>query len=404
MYPQDGADSRSIQLADHKNKGRWDEALRLEFQIFEEHRRALGDDNPTTLATGYNLSVSYLQSSSLDDAARWSSWASSTGRRTLGPKHPLVLKADSAMGEILMEKGQYQEAETGCATVLASQQDHLGDDHLDTLETQRRMGLMSYATGRQQDALVRLQKRLTSLQRLLGENHIKVLAAALDVAEVMLPSAAGDQYGLAQITGEVQQASRIMPPLYQQLRAALGPQHPMTIRALRICGTIKILEGQKTEASDTLHRALSNAEECLGPNHPETMSVVAQICVLHTKKSSPFPIYGSSNSSSAEARPWLQRYLNWVETHKGRNHREAQGALQLLAMSHMEAGDMAKAQEYLERLLLTFQGQNSPKAQEVQSMLQICRLSNYSNGGYQQTTGDFASLLFPGSQSLYPRF
>jgi hypothetical protein len=306
------------------------------------------------------------------------------------------------MGEILMEKGQCQEAEIGCATVLASQQDHLGDEHLDTLETQRRMGLMSHATGRQQDALIRLQKRATSLKGLLGENHIQFFAASLDVAEVMIPSAAGDQFGLAQVTGEVQQASRILPPVYQQLRAALGPQHPLTIRALRICGTIKILEGQKTEASDTLHRALSNAEESLGPNHPETMNIVAQIGILHTKKSSTFPIYGSSNSSSAEARPWLQRYLNWVETHKGRNHREAQGALQLLAMSHMEAGDMAKAQEYFERLSSTFQGQNSPLAQEVQSMLQVCRLSNYANGGYGQNAGGLASLLFPGSG--YPRF
>jgi len=309
------------------------------------------------------------------------------------------------MGEILLEKGQCQEAETGCATVLATQQDCLGDEHPDTLETQRRMGMMCIARGQPQDALVRAQKRAMALQTLLGQNHIQVLASSLDVVEVMLAYAAADQYGIAHLSGEVQRASSKLPPIYQQLRAALGPQHPLTIRALRISGTIKNLEGQSTEASDTLRRALSNAEEALGPNHPETMAIVAQIGVLYSKKNPNILIYGSSNSNSAEGRPWLQRYLDWIETRKGKNHPEAQGALQLLGMSYMEAGDTSKAEEYFQRLLLTFQGQNSLKAQEVQNMLQICRMSNYSStGSYLSGAGNIASILSGASGFRYPGF
>jgi hypothetical protein len=279
MYPPIGDDKNSVQLAKYKNMGLWGKAQQLEHQIFQEQQRTLGPENLKALTTGHNLAATYLKLEFVNDATNWATWVASTSQRTLGPKHPLFMKNESLTGEILLKKGLYLEADTHCANILARQQDYLGDDHLDTLETQRRLGLVCKRLGRQQDALVRLQKRSETLERILGGTHIQVVSAALDLIEARIPFLAADTLGIARFSNEVKQAAKLMSPLYQDLRGVLGPQHPLSIRALRVSGTVKSLEGNATEASDTLRRALSNAEEAASIPRRSTSSPRSAYCI-----------------------------------------------------------------------------------------------------------------------------
>jgi tetratricopeptide (TPR) repeat protein len=368
MYPPTGQDRNG--LAEHKNMGRWDQAKLLEQQIFQEHQRTLGPEHLTTLTTGYNLAVAHIGLGYMNDAAKWCTWVSSTSQRTLGPEHPLSMKAESLGGEILLEKGQYQEGEASCANVFARQQDNLGDDHLDTLETQRRLGIACIALGRKQDALTRLQRRSETLSRLLGEEHIQVFASALDLVETMIFSSSG--YAMTRFSSEVQQASKIMPPVYQDLRSSLGPKHPLTIRALRICGTIKTLEGQSTEASDMLRRALSSAEAALGRDQPETMYIVLAIGQLYCQQNGGLEITGMA---PAEARPWLQRFADGMKNRKGLNHPQVRSVFKTLGMSCMVGKDFVEAEKYFEQLSIGYKGENSQEAQEANSMLGLCQMN-----------------------------
>ena len=375
MYSPTGHDQRSLKLAEHKNMGRWDQAKLLEHQIFQEHQRTLGSEHLTTLMTGYNLAVADLGLGYVNDAAKWCSWASSTAQRTLGPEHHLSMKAESLSGEILLEQGKYEEAETICASVFVHQQDNLGDEHLDTLETQRRLGAACAALGRVQDGIHRLQKRTETLSRLLGEKHVQVFESKLDLVEIMVVSSAakgGAQYGMACFNNELWQASEIMPPIYQDLRSSLGPKHPLTIRSLGICGMIKALEGQSTEASDMLRLALTNSETALGRDHPQTMSIVISMGRLYCKQIGGVVIPGMV---SAEARPWLKRYADWIKTRKGINHPEARSTFTLLGMYSMTNKDYVEAEKYYEQLSIGYRGENSKEATNANSMLQLCKMN-----------------------------
>lgn len=376
MYSPTGHDQRSLKLAEHKNMGRWDEAKLLEHQIFQEHQRTLGSEHLTTLMAGYNLAVAELALGYVNDAAKWCSWVSSTAQRTLGPEHHLSMKAESLSGEILLEQGQYREAETICASVFVHQQDNLGDEHLDTLETQRRLGAACVAIGRVQDGVHRLQKRTETLSTLLGEQHVQVFASKLDLVGIIVVSSTakgGGQYGMARFNNSLQwQASQIMPPIYQDLRSSLGPKHPLTIRSLAICGMIKAFEGQSTEASDMLRRALSNSEAALGHEHPQTMSIVLSMGRLYSKQIGGVVIPGTV---TAEARPWFQRYADWVKTRKGINHPEARSTLNLLGMSSMATKDYVEAEKCFEQLSIGYRGENSKEATEANSMLQLCKMN-----------------------------
>jgi hypothetical protein len=190
----------------------------------------------------------------------------------------------------------------------------------------------------------------------------------------MIPSPAADTLGTARFSNEVKQAAKLIPPLYQDLRGVLGPQHPLSIRALRISGIVKSLEGDATEASDTLRRALSNAEEALGREHTETPNIVAMIGVLYSKRTNRLG-YRERNGS-AEMRPWLERYLAWTERRKGPNHTEATATLGMSAGSCMFEMDYLQAEKYYERLVAAYEPQNnSRQAPEATTMLQLCQMN-----------------------------
>jgi hypothetical protein len=207
----------------------------------------------------------------------------------------------------------------------------------------------------------------------------------------MIPSLAADTLGTARFSNEVKQAAKLMPPLYQDLQGVLGPQHPLSIRALRISGIVKSLEGNATDASDILRRALSNAEEALGREHAETLKTVATIGVLYSKRTNRLGY--TERNGSAEMRPWLERYLAWTERRKGPNHPEATATLGMLARSCMSERDYLQAEKYCEYLVAAYGPQNNSKqTQEAATMLQLCQM----NTKFLKPTnlaGDISGLL-----------
>lgn len=373
LYAPTGDDPKSIQLAELKNAGCYDQARVIAMQVYGERLRNLGTDHLDTLTSGYEIALIDTGLAMMDSASRWADWVSSTCRRTLGPRHPLLMKADSLRGVILLEQGQTQQANALLGDVFARQQDTLGDDHLDTLETQGRLAMAAQAAGRREDALARCKKRSEMLARLLGKNHIRFFSSMLDLVQVMRPALGDDLLGTARFSNEVHQASQIVAEIQRDLRSSLGPQHPLAIRALCESGTIKSLEGENTEASDILRRALSNAEDALGPDHPETMTIVISIALVYIKAQSPTAMFQGGGTS--EALPWLQRYLEWVEKRKGPDSSETRGTLCLLGGYYMGVKDYVEAEKYYDRLVRSFGADNSKGAQEARTMLQLCKMN-----------------------------
>lgn len=382
-------DPRSIRAAELKNQGQWDEARTVEYEIFQEHMRTLGAEHVSTLSVGYNLAEIELQSSYLAEANKWAEWVSENVERFLGRRHALTMKTESLMAEILCEKGQYQEAESICANVLARQQMNIGEEHLDTLETRRRLAKAYNALRRRDTAIMTAEKLQLSLERLLGNNHIRVFVARLDLIEYML-------YNHSETTElvsfclrtEVHQALDMLPRIYQDLSAGCGPSHPLSLWALTLEGRGLVRAQQQMEASETLRRALTMAEESLGPEHPMAMEIVGNIGVMYAVQGSQYYL---GNVPPSEALPWLTRYLNWVERRKGTDNPETQATLEMLGNLHFAAQDYEPAQKYFERALASWRGASSATRQRLSNQLQICQATTMITG---RTMGSgFGSFL-----------
>ncbi|KAL4895293.1 hypothetical protein BDV59DRAFT_191803 [Aspergillus ambiguus] len=379
LYAAVDSDPRSMQAADHKNHGRWDEARKLEYAIFQEHLRTLGQDHHSTLLIGYQLADIDLESGYLNKAAEWCEWVSNNSQRVFNKRHPLAMKAESLMGEILCRQGKAQEGESVCANVLARQQMSIGEDDLDTLATRRRI-VMAYATlGRRQEAVEVSQRRIASLENLLGPSHIRVWEAVLDSAElaVIHPGINSTERAIMRYSSETKVTVDAITKISNDLHTFLGPLHPLSIRALRIQGSIQMMASDSsTEASETLRRALASAEESLGTEHHETMNIVECMGLLYATQGSTAGIILNNAGRNVDlALPWLKRYLTWAETHVGLSSPEAQGILQLLGQMYMSSSNYQAAQHYYELQVTACERANIQVPANSQQMLDLCRMN-----------------------------
>lgn len=393
MYAAIDSDPRSIQAAGHKNAGRWDQARNLEYAIFQEHLRTLGPDHSSTIEVGYHLAEIDLEAAYLAKATEWCKWVSDQSQRELGPRHRLTIRAESLMGEILCARGRYQESESVCANVLARQQMSIGDDDLDTLETRRRLSMAYSNLGQEQTAIKIAEKRHEALSRVLGPQHIRVLASALDTVEVLVTSRTqdGDKLLESRFNGEFANTAAQTGQLAREVNDLLGPRHPLSLRALRLQGILQVFQQDSTAASETLRRALATAEETFGPDHPESMGLVAAIGVMYTLHIDggnymALVMHGSNDNRLEMATPWLTRYLSWAEARKGKDTCDVQSMLDLLAQMHFVRRQYAEAYKYYERLVESYQAAGMAVPQLVQTNLQTCRthtmlLTQYSSRG-----------------------
>jgi tetratricopeptide (TPR) repeat protein len=393
MYAAIDSDPRSIQAAEHKNAGRWDQARNLEYAIFQEHLRTLGPDHSSTIEVGYHLAEIDLEAAYLAKATEWCKWVSDQSQRTLGPRHRQTLRAESLMGDILCTRGRYQESESVCANVLARQQMSIGDDDLDTLETRGRLSTAYSNLGQEQTALKIAEKRHEALSRLLGPQHIRVLASALDTVEVLITSRTQDSDKLLQsrFNGEFANTAAQTGQLAREVNDLLGPRHPLSLRALRLQGILQVFQQDTTAASETLRRALATAEETFGPDHTESMGLVASIGVMYTLHVDgvnymALVMPGSNDNRLEMAGPWLTRYLSWAEARKGKDCADVQSMLDLLAQMHFARQQYPEAYKYYERLVESYQAAGMVVPELVRTNLQTCRthtmlLTQYSGQG-----------------------
>ncbi|PWY70858.1 lipa and NB-ARC domain protein [Aspergillus sclerotioniger CBS 115572] len=397
LYTAVDNDARSIQAAEHKNNWRWDEARRLEYAIFQDHLRSLGPDHHSTLEIGYNLAEIDLESGYFTKASEWAQWVAANSQRVFDKRHPLAMKAESIIGEILCHQGKGQEAESVCANVLARQQMTIGEDALDTLDTRRRLAAAYSVLQRREEAVQTSEKVTERLRQLLGLNHIRVYASILDTAEQMLSCRSNNTTELMvmRFNPEIDQLVQAITQISCELTELLGPRHPLSIRSLRLQGGIQMLEPNgTTTASETFRRALASAEEYLGPDHPETMSTVALMGVMYATQGRNRGIWAPHHQSNTDqATPWLVRYLTWAENRMGVGCPEVQSTLNMLAKLHMEGKNYVEAQGYYERLVASYQRSQTAVPQEVQTMLQLCRMNTRYLMPQRSSTGGLQSLL-----------
>ncbi|PKY00736.1 lipa and NB-ARC domain protein [Aspergillus campestris IBT 28561] len=399
LYPPTDSDPRSIKAAQLKCEWKWDEARQVEYALFQEHLRTLGADHHSTLQAGYNLAEIDVESGYLTKGAEWAEWVSNNSARVFERRHPLAMKAESLMGEILCAQGKYQEGESVIANVLARQQmaPGVGEQDLDTLETRRRLAMAYDNLERRQEAVQMGEKYRQSLVALLGDTHIRVIKAGLYSAELVIEAHRAEHGGsqmVMRFNTTVQQSCASICQIARDVVALLGARHPLSIYSLRIEGAAQMVDHSCGEASETLRRALSLAEEVLGTEHPETLAIVAHLGIMYASQDNDPLSFNKSAAGLKLAVPWIERYLRWAEHRKGQGSPEVQALLKMLASLYFAKQQYVEAQGYYERLEASHRASGTPMPDEAANFMQLCRMNTrYLTPARSPRAGGFESML-----------
>lgn len=392
LYASIEVDSKSIQLADLKNAGCYDQVKVIAIEIYSDHQRNLGNEHLDILTSDYEIVLLDTELSMIDSADRWANWIFFTCQRTFEFQHSLSMKSESLRELILLEQGRTQQANAILEKIFARQQDIIDDDHLDTLNTQLRLAEATRVANRREDALTRLKKRSETLSRLLEKNHIRFLDSMLNLVLVMISELLDDTFGTTLFSDEFQQATQIMTSIQRDLRNSLESQHLVVIRALRLSDVIKSLQGENTEASNILRRAFSNVEDALDDEHLEIMNIVLMIAVVYHKAQGTAALF---EEGSSDALPWLQRYLEWVKKRRGLDNSNTRVTLRLLGHFYMSIKNYVEAEKYIERLIRSYEEDNSEETQKARSMLQLCNIQiMITRSTTRYDDDDIVSFLF----------
>jgi CHAT domain-containing protein/Tfp pilus assembly protein PilF len=140
--------------------------------------------------------------------------------------------------------------------------------------------------------------------------------------------------------GKFNEAIPIAQEFLELIEKALGPDDPITGRALNDLGTLYLSTSDYGKAEPLLQRSLKIREKALGPDHSDTAVSVNNLAQLY---------FSIGDYSKAES--LFQRSVKIMEKALGPDHPNTATALNNLAMLYGSMGDYAKTEPLFQRSL-----------------------------------------------------
>ncbi|KAJ5814050.1 uncharacterized protein N7503_000800 [Penicillium pulvis] len=169
-------------------QGRMKRAEKLQVQILTMHRKAAGEDHPSTLRSMSLLVAIYQARGRWDDAEALNTQVLVILMRLLGIKHLYTLSSMSNLAIARLYQGQLKDAEVLAVQVLDTLMASFGEGHPYTLRSLGNLASMYRNMDRveQAEALHVLQKRFENT-KVLPHNHGALFDSALQVPFTLEP-------------------------------------------------------------------------------------------------------------------------------------------------------------------------------------------------------------------------
>jgi len=125
-------------------QGKWNEAEKLQVEVLEARKKALGDEDTLTFTAMSRLSATYRQLERWDESEQLQVRALNHSRAVLGSDHPYTLSFATQLASIYRHQGQWEKAANLEVSVLEINMRTMGPDHLDTINAQFNLGTTLY--------------------------------------------------------------------------------------------------------------------------------------------------------------------------------------------------------------------------------------------------------------------
>jgi tetratricopeptide (TPR) repeat protein len=224
----------------------------------ELQRRNLGADHAATAASAIDLariSGGRRQYVEAEDIARG---AVQSLLRAKGEADADTIAAQRTLADILAHAGKTEEASRMRRSLLERSRSLYGEEHPDTLAAMEAHVDTLTSRGDLIEAKYDARTVLKARERLFGLSHPLTLSSAVVLA-------------LALLRLDDRDARPLLDYAIEQLKSALGREHPLTLTVLQRLAERLVVSRQNAAAAALLEKIHDGRIRALGANHPDTL-------------------------------------------------------------------------------------------------------------------------------------
>ena len=218
-------------------------------------RRALGQDDPDTLASQDELGVLYNLQAKYPAAEALLAQVLAARRRVLGDTHKDTLSTMFNLGTAISYEGDDARAAPMFATVLEAERRLLGEDDPATLSVLDGLACSYLRLGRIAEGASLLERELELNRRVLGPDHPDTINSMHNLATAYRD------------LGRYPQADSLFEAVWRARRKALGEEHWETQNTLYSWGISYRAQGRYAEAEKLFKDSARTIARGLGPEH-----------------------------------------------------------------------------------------------------------------------------------------
>jgi tetratricopeptide (TPR) repeat protein len=323
----------------------------------KEHRavvvileRAIGPENPHTLASRGQLALALRMQGKLDEAEVEDRAVLFIRERLLGPEHPDTLATRIELALLLGARGRHAAAEADFGALLEITRRVLSPDHPDAILVRSNLAIALASQGKFTDAEAQQRVVLEIEERVLGPDDPRTLAAlkalAITLASEHKFAAAEKEFRI--VTSEEQRR--------------LGPDDPETLDSRNSLAGMLLNLDRSSEAETEFRALLPVMQRVLGPEHPDTLGCRTNLANA-LQRQRKFP----------EAVAEQKAVLEIQERIRGREHSDVFMSCFNLAISLDAQGKKADALAFARRAWegqKEFLGDQHPLTQEFRALME----------------------------------
>ncbi|MFC0528939.1 FxSxx-COOH system tetratricopeptide repeat protein [Phytohabitans kaempferiae] len=240
--------------------GLFREALDLDGDNLERHRRRYGDEDDETLKARQNLAVNLRMLSDFAGAHDIDTAVVRTWQQMVSENDNRLLFAQTNLARDLYGLGRYDEALEILQRVLPPYRQQLGPQHPHVLLAGRTLAITLRKVGRYTDALTVAADHHRDSESRYRPEHEHALAAAMTYANTL------------RVTGELESAEAIATESIDRYLRLFGETHPLSLSAAVNHAIILRGLGEWARARELGERTYAQMTGTLGAGHGYTLS------------------------------------------------------------------------------------------------------------------------------------
>ncbi|OLT67027.1 MULTISPECIES: tetratricopeptide repeat protein [Moorena] len=266
-YPDVATSLNNLALL-YYSMGRYDQAEPLYQKVLELYKQLLGQDHPDVARSLNNLALLYWSMGRYDLAEPLIQQALELFKQLLGHHHPLVAISLNNLGLLYKSMGRYDQAEPLIQQALEITKQGLGQDHPHVATSLNNLAALYDSMGRYDQAEPLLQQALELYKQLLGHHHPDV-ATSLNNLALLYKS-----------MGRYEQAEPLIQQALELYKQLLGHEHPHVATSLNNLALLYWSMGSYGEAEQLYQQALE-LYKLLGDDHPDVATSLNNLALLY---------------------------------------------------------------------------------------------------------------------------